>query len=205
LKEVSGSQKDDTWLPVSIVCENCGKIMTTRAYDFDGTTVAYACDKNPDDIKGCGHTGRISPFGGNAKLFWKVDWASKWIAMEVDVEGGGKDHSTKGGARDVANHIAKEVFKLDSPFDIPYEFLLVGGKKMSTSKGRGISARQMADLLPTHILRLALLGKDYNQQINFDPEGDTIPVLYDQYDKLAESYWAGTKDDYANLFEYLHP
>ncbi|TSA44449.1 lysine--tRNA ligase, partial [bacterium] len=33
LKEVSGSEKDASWLPVSIVCEKCGKMMTTRAYD----------------------------------------------------------------------------------------------------------------------------------------------------------------------------
>src|SRR5690606_23342540 len=49
LKEVSGSVKDESWLPVSVVCENCGKMMTTRAYDFDGQTVAYSCDKSPDE------------------------------------------------------------------------------------------------------------------------------------------------------------
>jgi lysyl-tRNA synthetase class 1 len=70
LKEVSGSEKDETWLPISIVCENCGKIMTTRAHDYDGETVAYACDKNPDDAKSCGHTGRIAPWKGASKLFW---------------------------------------------------------------------------------------------------------------------------------------
>jgi lysyl-tRNA synthetase class 1 len=58
--------------------------------------------------------------------------------------------------------------------------------------------------VPTKIFRLALLGKDINQAINFDPEGDTIPVLYDQYDKLAAGYWAGVKDDYGRLFEFIH-
>src|SRR5262249_16623040 len=57
LKDVSGSVKDDAWLPVSVICENCGNIMTTRAYDFDGETVGYACDKNPDEAVSCGHTG----------------------------------------------------------------------------------------------------------------------------------------------------
>ena len=27
LKEISGSEKDSSWLPISIVCEKCGKIM----------------------------------------------------------------------------------------------------------------------------------------------------------------------------------
>ena len=66
-------------------------------------------------------------------------------------------------------------------------------------------AKEIAALVPAKIFRLALLGKEINQQVNFDPEGDTIPVLYDQYDKLAENFWTGTKDDYARLFELIHP
>lgn len=204
-KEVSGSDRKPTWLPVSVICPQCGKMTTTDATDWDGQTVQVNC--YPTKVaytQGCGFSGRISPFGGAAKLFWKADWPAKWKVMGVMVEGGGKDHSTKGGSRDVANHIAKEVFTYEPPFDIPYEFFLVGGQKMSSSKGRGSSAGDIAELMPAKILRLALLGKDYNQQTNFDPEGDTLPVLYDQYDKLAESYWAGVKDDYARLFETLH-
>src|SRR6185295_2400197 len=58
---------------------------------------------------------------------------------------------------------------------------------------------------PAKIFRLALLGKDISQQFNFDPEGDTIPVLYDLYDKLAEGYRTTKDDDYARLFEFIHP
>ncbi len=201
LKEVSGSVKDETWLPVSVVCEKCGKMMTTRAYDFDGETVAYTCDKNPDDCVSCGHAGRVAPWDGAAKLFWKVDWAAKWVAMQVDIEGGGKDHSTKGGSRDVSNHIAHEVYGYPSPFDIPYEFFLVGGQKMSSSKGRGSSAKDMAELFPPELLRLILIGKDINQQIDVDPEGDSVPRMYDWYDELAENVRAGGDDDFARLFQ----
>jgi lysyl-tRNA synthetase class 1 len=205
-KEVSGSQKEEGWLPINVICPECGKVVTTAASDFDGETVAIVCKvKGLDWTKGCGFEGRVSPFGGKAKLPWKVEWAAKWKVNGVLVEGAGKDHSTKGGSRDVANHIAKEVFKYEPPFDIPYEFLLVGGQKMSSSKGKGTSAREIADLVPTKIFRLALLGKDINQQFNFDPEGDTISVLYDQYDKLAENFRAGIQDDYSRLFEMIHP
>ena len=203
LKEVSGSKKDESWLPISVVCEKCGKMMTTRAYDFDGETVGYACDRNPDEAKSCGHTARVAPWKGTAKLFWKVEWAAKWVVQGVDIEGGGKDHSTKGGSRDVGNHVAKEVFGYEPPFDIPYEFFLVGGQKMSSSKGRGSSAKDISSLVPAKIFRLALLGKDISQQTNFDPMGDTIPVLYDQFDRLAESYKTGVKDNYTRLFEFL--
>jgi len=81
----------------------------------------------------------------------------------------------------------------------------VGGKKMSSSKGRGSSAKEIAELIPAKIFRLALLGKDISQQFNFDPEGDTIPVLYDLYDKLYEGYKTTKDDDYAKLFELIHP
>ncbi|OGG81195.1 lysine--tRNA ligase [Candidatus Kaiserbacteria bacterium RIFCSPLOWO2_02_FULL_56_11] len=200
LKEVSGSEKDASWLPVSVVCEKCGKIMTTSVSDFDGETVAYACDKNPDDIASCGHRGRVDPFKGGSKLFWKVDWAAKWGAGGVDIEGGGKDHSTKGGARDVANHIAREVFAIEPPHDIPYEFFLVGGAKMSSSKGRGSSAKDMAELFPPQILRLILIGKDIKEQINVDPSGDSVPKMYDWYDDLTERIGEGKSDNYARLY-----
>lgn len=202
LKEVSGSAKDESWLPVSVVCEMCGKMMTTRAHDFDGETVGYTCDKGPDGTVPCGHTGRIAPWKGAAKLFWKVDWAAKWVAEGVDVEGAGKDHSTKGGSRDVSEAIARELYNFEPPFNIPYEFFLVGGKKMSSSKGRGSSAKDMADLFPASIYRLALIGKDINQQVDVDPEGESVPRLYDWHDDLGQLVRDGVADDFTRLYEY---
>lgn len=205
-KDVSGSQRQDSWLPINVICPECGKVTTTESADFDGETVEVYC--RPDKVaytKGCDFKGRVSPFGGAAKLPWKVEWPAKWKVVGVMVEGAGKDHSTKGGSRDVAAHISKEVFEYEPPLDAPYEFFLVGGKKMSSSKGRGSSAKEISDLVPPKIFRLALLGKDINQAINFDPEGDTIPVLYDQYDKLAEQFKTIKDDDYARLFTFVHP
>lgn len=200
LKEVSGSEKDESWLPISVVCENCGKIMTTRSYDYDGETIGYSCDKNPDEAKCCGHTGRVAPWRGATKLFWKIDWAAKWVVQGVDIEGGGKDHSTKGGSRDVANTICREIFGSEPPYDIPYEFFLVGGKKMSSSKGRGSSAKDMCDLFPPQIFRLVLIGKDIREQIDIDPSGESVPRLYDLYDELALSVREGLADDHSRLF-----
>ena len=200
LKEVSGSEKDASWLPISVVCEKCGKMMTTSAHDFDGETVGYTCERNPDEVQSCGYSGRLAPWKGVAKLFWKVDWAAKWVAQGVDIEGGGKDHSTKGGSRDVANHIAREIFDCEPPFDIPYEFFLVGGKKMSSSKGHGSSAKDMCNLFPPEVFRLALVGKDIREQIDVDPSGESVPKLYDWYDELALGVREGKADDYSRLY-----
>lgn len=205
-KEVSGSQKPEDWYPLAVICESCGKVGTTRVYAWDGAEVSYKCEPNMVKwAQGCGHEGKVSPFGGKAKFPFKVEWPAKWKVLGVSIEGAGKDHSTKGGARDVAAHIAKAVFDYEPPQDAPYEFFLVGGKKMSSSKGRGSSAKEISDLLPSKIFRLALLGKEINQAINFEPEGDTIPVLYDQYDKLSEQYKTVKDDDYARLYEMIHP
>lgn len=207
LKDVSNSVKKAEWLPVSVVCEECGKMMTTRSlsYDKDAEKVSYICDIGPDGTVPCGHEGSVSPYGGATKLFWKTDWAAKWCAMGVDIEGAGKDHYTKGGSHDVAAAISREIFNREAPFDIPYEFFLVGGKKMSSSKGSGSTAHEMGELLPTTVFRLALIGKEINQQIEVDPAGDSIPRLYDWHDELALNVRNGVADDFSRLYELTYP
>src|SRR5690606_15966787 len=110
------------------------------------------------------------------KLPWKVEWAAKFVARGVHFEGGGKDHYTKGGARQVAEAISRRVFEHEPPYGVFNEFFLVGGKKMSSSKGNAATAVAMADMLPAHILRLLLIKTPINRQLDFDPEGDAIPV-----------------------------
>jgi lysyl-tRNA synthetase, class I len=204
-KRISGSQKDDEWLPIQMVCEKCGKISTTRALSFDGEKVEYECV--PDAVtwtRGCGYKGKNSPIDGNAKLPWKVEWAAKFKVLAVDIEGAGKDHSTKGGSRNIAEAICREIFDCHPPFNIPYEFFNVSGKKMSSSKGAGSSSREIANTIAPEFLRLLLLGKDPKRVIDFIPDGDTIPVLYDNYDKMAEDYFEKTEGDYSRIFRLIH-
>lgn len=203
-KRISNSGKEAAWLPLSVICEKCRKVGTTRANSFDGELVEYECGDFVKWAKGCGYKGKISPFDGNAKLPWKVEWAAKFSVLEVDIEGGGKDHSTKGGAREIADAISREVFEREPPLNIPYEFFNIRGKKMSSSKGAGSSSREVADLLPPHILRLLLIQKDPKRTIEFIPDGDTIPNLFDTYDKFASSYFEGVKDDFTRLFPFIH-
>lgn len=202
-KRISGSVKKDTWLPLNVVCEKCGKVSTTVASDFDGETVSYTC-YDLEWTEGCRYTARVSPFDGRAKLPWKVEWAAKFKIKDVDVEGGGKDHSTKGGSREIAEAISREVFGHQPPFNIPYEFFQVGGKKMSSSKGKGSSSREIADLLPPEIVRLLLLQKEPNRVIDFIPDGDTVPILFDNYDRLADQYFSKADEDASRVFSLIH-
>ena len=183
---VSKVERPAGWLPVSVMCESCGRIGTTLATDWDGETVAYEC--RPDYVAwatGCGYSGRLAPFGGRAKLPFNVDWAAKWSHFDVTIEGCGKDLATRGGSRDRSDAISREVFERQPPANVAYEFLNVAGRKMSTSKGSGAAAHEMADLLPPDLIRFLFLRHKPRRALDFDPEGDAIPGLFDEFDRVA--------------------
>jgi lysyl-tRNA synthetase class 1 len=186
-RRVANVQHPDHWLPLGAVCPTCGKVGTTIASDWDGETVAVACRADLVTwATGCGWTGRLSPFGGAAKLPWNLEWAAQWSLFGVTIEPCGKDLSTAGGSRDRSDAIAREVFEREPPLNFPYEFLNIGGRKMSTSKGRGAAAHTIASVLPPEQLRFLFVRHRPESAIEFDPEGtDAIPRLFDEFDRLA--------------------
>ena len=202
-KEVSKAERPNNWYPFQVVCENCGKIATTVVTDYNGSEVFYTCKPDAYDwVKGCGHSGWVSPFNGNGKLPWKVEWVAKWDVLGVTIEMAGKDHSQKGGSRDVANAISRKVLQKQPPFHSPYEFILVNGTKMSSSKGVGSSAKEIADLLPPELLRFLMLRTQPRTVINFAPNYETITRLFRDYDTLINKYQANSTGD---LTEELMP
>ena len=186
-RRVANVQHPDHWLPLGVVCPDCGKVGTTIASDWDGETVAVAC--RPDLVQwatGCGWTGRVAPFGGTAKLPWNLEWAAQWSLFGVTIEPNGKDLATAGGSRDRSEAIAREVFDREPPLNFPYEFLNIGGKKMSTSKGRGAAAHTIGSVVPPEQLRFLFVRHRPESVIEFDPEGtDAVPRLFDEFDRLA--------------------
>ncbi|KYC42930.1 lysine--tRNA ligase [Scytonema hofmannii PCC 7110] len=190
-KEISKADRPDNWYPFQIVCENCGKIATTSVTDYNDSEVFYTCKPDATNwVQGCGHSGWVSPFDGNGKLPWKVEWVAKWDLLGVTIEMAGKDHSQKGGSRDVANSICRKVLKKQPPFHSPYEFILVNGTKMSSSKGVGSSAKEIAELLPPELLRFLMLRTQPRTVINFAPNYETVTRLLRDYDTLVENYQA---------------
>jgi lysyl-tRNA synthetase class 1 len=206
-KEVSGSERADNWHPFQVVCPNCGRIATTEVTAYDGREVTFKClelsrvmyrpvlpdgtvsdEKAP--IPGCGHSGKISPFDGNGKLPWKLEWCAKWHTFPVTIEGAGRDHSTKGGSRDVAAACLKEIFGQDPPLNCPYDFFLVGGAKMSSSKGIGVTSRDMADFLPPEVLRFLMLRTPPKQHVNFEPTEVHIIKAFNEFDRAKQRYFS---------------
>src|SRR5690349_17503639 len=186
-RRVANVQHPATWHPISVICPTCARVVTTIVTKWDGERVFFEC--RPDLVTwatGCGSSGWISPFGGAAKLPWNLEWAAQWSLFGVTIEPCGKDLSTAGGSRDRSDAIAREVYEREPPLNVPYEFLNIGGKKMSTSKGRGAAAHEMAEVVPPEQLRFLFLRPKPNHAIDFDPDGtDQIPRLFDEFDKFA--------------------
>jgi lysyl-tRNA synthetase class 1 len=192
-KEVSNSQRPDTWFPFQVICENCGRIGTTEVFAFAAGRVRYRC--RPDMVKwarGCGHSGEVSPFDGRGKLPWKLEWVAKWLTFPVTIEGAGKDHSTRGGSRDVAAACLRAIFGKEPPVNVPYEFFLVGGAKMSSSRGIGASARDMANLLPPEVLRFLMIRTKPNSPVNFDVHEEGIVKLFNEFDRCQQRVASGS-------------
>ncbi len=204
-RAISGSRKAERH-PFQVICEACGRIGTTVVTGWDGEQVSYAC--RPDKVawaQGCGCEGRRSPFGGGGKLQYVTEWAAKWHVLGVTVEGAGKDHMTRGGSYDRAGAIVEAVYGSPRPFPIPYEWFLVGGRKMASSKGVGMPAAEFAALLRPELARFAMVRPHYRQHVDFDPGGETIPLLYDEFDRAARAHAGKEPDpDLARTYYYAH-
>src|SRR5690606_3195474 len=85
---------------------------------------------------------------------------------------------------DVSDAVAREVFKIEPPLNIRYEFFLLGGAKMSSSKGLGATAAEIVDLLPPELLRYLLVATKPRKALNFTPDLDTINRLFNAVDQL---------------------
>ena len=186
-RRVANVQHPDNWHPIQVVCPNCGKIGTTIVTQWDGERVFFECRENLVTwARGCGMSGWITPFGGTGKLGWNLEWAAQWSLFGVTIEPCGKDLSTAGGSRDRADAIAREIFEREPPVNVPYEFLNIGGKKMSTSTGRGAAAHEIADVVPPEQLRFLFVRPKPNSAVDFEPnQTDAVPRLFDEFDRFA--------------------
>ena len=105
-------------VPVEVVDADAGLIRFT---DEDGSVIEQ------------------SALGGQSKLQWKVDFAMRWVAQDVDYEMYGKDLTDTGVQ---SGKIAK-VLGGRKPEGLIYElFLDENGEKISKSKGNGLTIEQ---------------------------------------------------------------
>ncbi|OGK08397.1 lysine--tRNA ligase [Candidatus Roizmanbacteria bacterium RIFCSPHIGHO2_01_FULL_35_10] len=190
-KRVVKKERPSDWHPYNPICEKCGKIGTTYVNKWDGKYVYYRC--RPDLVewaKGCGHEGKVEPINENGKLVWKLDWPVHWKVIGITVESSGKDHMSKGGSYDMGVHFCKEILNYEAPDSLGgYEWFTIGGKKMSSSKGIGASAKEVSSILPPDIFRFFMVRTPIKTHLDFNPFGDTIPNLFDDYDRCLNAYF----------------
>ncbi len=85
----------------------------------------------------------------------------------------------------------RAVFGGKPPLNVPYEFFLVSGAKMSSSKGVGSSARDMANFLPAELLRYLMIQPPAKRTVNFSTDLEYIVKLFNEYDRLIEAQLRG--------------
>lgn len=201
--EMYKKEVPNTWFPLQVVCPSCGKVGTTTVTGWDGNEVSFECSKTKVTwAQGCEMTGKISPFGGNATMPFKVEWAAKWWTFKVTIEGAGKDHASAGGTYDIARKLVKDVFGQEAPLWLPYEFFLSDGKKMSSSKGLGLIGKELLEVLPPELVRFLMIKTPPNTAVEFNPFGtQIIPKLYEDYQKAALEFENNTGSDNARAYE----
>jgi lysyl-tRNA synthetase class 1 len=139
VKEEVGQEKFVEALPYFAVCENCGRIYTTKAYEFlqKEKKVLYSCEGmeiKKQWLEGCGHKGEADFTKGEGKLSWKGEFAVRWKALDIRFEAYGKDIADSVRIND---RICQEILGYTPPTHAKYElFLDIGGKRYSKSAGR---------------------------------------------------------------------
>ena len=142
VKEEVGQEKYVEVLPYFPVCENCGRIYTTKAYEFlpKEHKVLYKCEGMEVKgkwLEGCGYEGEADYTKGEGKLSWKGEFAARWKALDIRFEAYGKDIADSVRVND---RICREILNFPPPMHARYEmFLDKSGRKISKSLGNVFS------------------------------------------------------------------
>ncbi len=174
---------EDSWWPLRVYCEECGKDFTEiQGYDGD-TTVEYHC-KECDAARELDFSEKDS-----VKPPWRIDWPMRWSYENVAFEPAGKEHSAAGGSRDTANEIVREVYNKEPPVHQMYEFVTKDGSKISGSEGEdAFTLSDLKQVYTPELVRFLFSGTKPNKafEIPFDEE---IFQRYDRFDRIEHNYF----------------
>lgn len=179
----------ENYYPLQIYCTKCKSSLNTKIVKYDGEDeVTYHCK--------CGKKETVDISKKNiGKLDWKVDWAMRWKYEDVAFEPGGEDHASPGGSYDVSKEIAKEIYGINPPLFQGYGFVGVEGAfKMSSSKGTGISPKDLLEIYEPELLRWLFVRAKPLKPITlfFDSQ---IIRQYDEFDEKVVDYYNDRIDE----------
>ena len=170
-----GEERRKSYSPFFPISEITGKILQVPIEEINNEefSISYYED---------GVLKSKSVLDGNCKLQWKVDWAMRWMALDVDYEMCGKDLIE---SVDLANKICLSMNK-KAPVNLIYEmFLDEKGEKISKSIGNGISVDQWLRYASQESLSLFMFQKPRTAKKLFF---DVIPKSVDEYFSFLKKY-----------------
>jgi len=139
-----GEERQKTYSPFLPICPRTGRVLYVPIIkrDISKGTITYIDEDTKEEVD-------IPVTGGHCKLQWKPDFGMRWAALDVDFEMYGKDHLANSKIyTEICEIIGGKV-----PAQYFYEmFLDAEGKKISKSKGNGISIEEWLTYAPIESL-----------------------------------------------------
>jgi lysyl-tRNA synthetase class 1 len=184
-----GQEKFIETLPYFPICESCGRLYVARAekYHDETKSVSYSCIGSKigkSFIPGCGHTGEADIVKGQGKLAWKVEFAARWVALDIRFEAFGKDIMDSVRVND---WVSNEILSYPHPFHVKYElFLDRTGKKISKSTGNVITPQKWLRYGTPESLMLLFFRRIVGTRVIGLRE---IPLLMNEYDMYEDIYF----------------
>ncbi len=175
-----GKERQKTYSPFLPICPDTNHVLEIPVKEINKEKSEIVFDNGGKYLAS-------SILNGHCKLQWKVDWAMRWYALDVDFEMYGKDLiesailSTK-----IINLIGKK-----NPAGFAYElFLDEKGEKISKSKGNGITIEQWLDYASPESLSLYMYQNPKRAKKLYN---EIVPKAVDEYLELIEK--AKTQDE----------
>ncbi|MDC0401126.1 lysine--tRNA ligase [Candidatus Pelagibacter sp.] len=163
-----GKERQKTYSPFLPICPETGKVLEIPVLEI-------VKEKSKIIFDNCGKKLESSILNGQCKLQWKVDWAMRWYALDIDFEMYGKDLIE---SAILSSKIIKLIGK-ENPSGFAYElFLDEKGEKISKSKGNGITIDQWLEYASPESLSLYMYQNPKRAKKLYK---EIVPKTVDEY------------------------
>ncbi len=163
-----GKERQKTYSPFLPICPETGVVLEIPVVEINKERSEIIFNNNGKKIG-------VSILDGNCKLQWKVDWAMRWYALDVDFEMYGKDLIE---SAILSTKIIKILGKTN-PSGFAYElFLDEKGEKISKSKGNGITIDQWLNYASPESLSLFMYQNPKRAKKLYK---EIVPKAVDEY------------------------
>ena len=163
-----GKERQTTYSPFLPICPETGVVLEIPVLEILKERSKIIFDNNGKKLE-------ASILDGNCKLQWKVDWAMRWYALDVDFEMYGKDLIE---SAILSTKIIKLMGK-NNPTGFAYElFLDEKGEKISKSKGNGITIDQWLEYASPESLSLFMYQNPKRAKKLYK---EIVPKAVDEY------------------------